>query len=47
MKTNQIDDVAFTLFSHLEHIEHAQETRLSRQCWSNIDRSPGPQWSGA
>jgi hypothetical protein len=36
MKTNQIHVVAFTMFSHLEQIEHAQETRLSGQRWSNI-----------
>jgi hypothetical protein len=36
MKTDQIDVVAFTMFSYLEQIEHAQETRLSRQRWSNI-----------
>jgi hypothetical protein len=38
MKTNQIDVVAFTMFSHFEQIEHAQETRLSRQRWSNIGK---------
>ena len=38
MKTNQIDVVAFTMFSHLEQIEHAQETRLARQFWSNIGK---------
>ena len=38
MKTNQIDVVAFTMLSHLEQIEHAQETRLSRQLGSNIGK---------
>jgi hypothetical protein len=38
MKTNQIDIVAFTMFSHFEQIEQAQETRLSRQLWSNIGK---------
>ena len=39
MKTNQIDVVALTVFSHLKQIEHAQETRLSRQRWRNIGKS--------
>ncbi len=38
MKTNQIDVVAFTMFSHFEQIEHAQKTRLSRQLRSNIGK---------
>ncbi len=38
MKTDQIDVVALTVFSHLEQIEHAQETRLSRQCWSYVGK---------
>src|SRR5579863_6963352 len=38
MKANQIDVVALTMFSHLKQIEHAQETRLSRQRWSNIGK---------
>ena len=42
MKTNQIDVVPFTMFSHLEQIEHAQETRLSRQLRSNLGKPD--QW---
>ena len=38
MKTNQIDVVAFTMFRHLEQVEHAQEARLARQRWSNIGK---------
>src|SRR5882757_941691 len=38
METNQIDVVAFTMFSPFEQIEHAQETRLSRQRWSDIGK---------
>ena len=38
MKTNQIDVVPFAMFSHLEQIEHAQETRLSRQLRSNLGK---------
>jgi hypothetical protein len=38
MKANQIDVFALPMFSHIEQIEHAQETRLSRQRWSNIGK---------
>jgi hypothetical protein len=38
MKTNQIDVVAFTMFSHLEQIEHPEETRLACQRRSNIGK---------
>ena len=38
MKTDQIDVVAFTMFRYLEQIEHAQETRLSRQRWGDVGK---------
>jgi hypothetical protein len=39
MKTNQIDVVTFTMFSHFEQIEHAQETG-SRANSGVISESP-------
>lgn len=36
MEPNQIDILASTVFGDLEHIDDAQETRLSRERWSDV-----------
>ena len=36
MEPNQIDIFAFAVLRDLKQIEHPQETRLSRQLWSDI-----------
>lgn len=36
MEPNQIDILASTVLGDLEQINHAQKSRLARQCWSNI-----------
>lgn len=39
MEPNQIDIVAFTVLRNLEEIDDAQETRLSRQLWSDAQKT--------
>jgi len=39
MEPNQIDILAFTVLRDLEQIDHTQETRLSRQLWSDIRKA--------
>src|SRR6266850_6957608 len=39
VEPNQIDILAFTVLRDLEQIDHTQETRLSRQFWSDIRKT--------
>src|ERR1700679_2550569 len=39
VESNQVDIFAFTVLGDLEQIDDTQESRLARQCWSDIRKT--------